>query len=145
MEPITTTAMIGTVVGYLAKTLKDNKSIQDFFNNFTEATVKWIRPIFLKEDDTPKEVIEKLQQKPESPAKQEAVKAAIASELEDNPDAEVLLQEMYERLQAKAAKGETINILHSKNVVTGNITSSGNVNIGDKMYNINKIDKADFS
>lgn len=142
MEPITTTAMIGTVVGYLAKTLKDNKSIQDFFNNFTEATVKWIRPIFLKEDEQPKEVIEKLQQKPESPAKQEAVKAAIASELEDNPTIEAMLKEMYETILAKEKQGAAITIINSKNVVTGNInTTSGNVHVGDSnTFDGNKAD-----
>lgn len=142
MEPITTTAMIATVVGYLAKTLKDNKSITDFFNNFTEATVNWIRPIFLKEDDQPKEVLEKLQQKPESPAKQDAVKAAIASELEDDPNAEAFLKEIYDLLKTKEAKGETISIVNSKNVVTGNInTTSGNVHVGDSnTFNGNKAD-----
>jgi hypothetical protein len=50
MEPVSTTTMIATVVGYLAKKLKDSKSVQDFFNDFTEASVKWIRPLFLKKD-----------------------------------------------------------------------------------------------
>ena len=43
MEPIT----IAAIVGYLAKTLKDNKTFKDFTTDFTDATVRWIRPRFL--------------------------------------------------------------------------------------------------
>ncbi|GAB4500322.1 MAG: hypothetical protein OHK0019_38520 [Saprospiraceae bacterium] len=96
MEPVTTTAMIGTVVGYLAKTLKDNKSIQDFFKDFTDAAVAWIRPVFLKDDDSPKEVLENLKQNPDSQPRQDAVKNAIAIALEENPQAEKWLKEMSE-------------------------------------------------
>ncbi|WP_421797695.1 hypothetical protein [Haliscomenobacter sp.] len=48
MEPITTTAMIGTIVGYLAKTIKDNKSVQDFFKDFTIASVQLLWHLFIK-------------------------------------------------------------------------------------------------
>ena len=101
MEPVTTTAAIGTVVGYLAKTLKDNKSIQDFFKDFTDATVAWIRPVFLQDDETPKEVLANLQQNPDSQPRQEAVKNALAIELENNPQAEQFLKEMSEVIQEK--------------------------------------------
>lgn len=83
MEPIT----LGLIVGYLAKKLKDNKSLQDFFNDFTTESVKWIRPLFLKEDGTEEKIIQKLKENPESTAKQDAVKALLASELEDHPEA----------------------------------------------------------
>ncbi len=158
MEPITTTAMIATVVGYLAKTLKDNKSIEAFFNQFTEATVNWIRPIFLKEDDQPKEVLESLQQNPESAPRQKAAETALEIALEDMPHAEALLRDMYQLLKNKEVQGEVIHIVGSKNVVSGsNISAGGDVHIGDKtqsaerlynaekIYNIDKIDKADFS
>lgn len=125
------TAMIGAVAGYLAKTLKAHKSVKDFFSDFTEATVNWIRPIFLTDDDKPKEVLQKLIEKPDSAAKQDAVKAAIASDLEDRPGAEALLREMFDIIQSKAARGEAISITASKNVVTGNIKAGGNVQVGD--------------
>ena len=89
MEPVTTAAAVSTVVGYLAKKIKDNKSIQSFLDDFTEATVNWIRPIFL-EDDKPKEVLRDLEAKPESTNRQEAMKNKIAIALEDNPSAEKL-------------------------------------------------------
>lgn len=99
MEPVTTTAMLGTVVGHLTKTLKDNKSIQDFFKDFTEAAVAWIRPVFLKDDDSPKEVLENLKQNPDSQPRQDAVKNALAIALEENPQAEKWLKEMSDVIQ----------------------------------------------
>jgi len=99
MEPVTTTAMIGTVAGYLAKTLKDNKSIQDFFKDFTDATVAWIRPVFLKDDETPRDVLANLQQNPDSQPRQDAVKNALAIALEENPQAEKWLKEMSDVIQ----------------------------------------------
>ena len=117
MEPITTTLAINAVVRYLAQKLADNKGISSFFNDFTEASVDWIKSVFLTEEGKEKEVIEKLQEKPDSAAKQNAVKAAIESELEDNPDAEQLLQEMAKVIQAKEPSlgtQNTINQHHSK-------------------------------
>lgn len=131
MEPITTTAMIGTVVGYLAKKLQDNKSVQDFFSDFTEATVKWIRPLFLTEEGKPKEVLEKLQEKPDSEARQNAVKNTLEIALEDDPSIEAQLKTLFEALQDKAQKGEQISIINSQNVVTGTIKTKGNVIIGN--------------
>lgn len=133
MEPIT----IALVVGYLAKSLKDNKSVQDFFNDFTAESVKWIRPLFLKEDGTEEKVIQKLKENPESTAKQDAVKALIASEIEDNPEAGKYLEEMASLIKGKANKGEAISIINSKNVVTGDIKAGGNVIIGDNNNNTN--------
>lgn len=132
MEPITTSAMIGTLTGYLAKKLRDNKSVQDFFSDFTEAAVNWIRPIFLKEDDKPKESLEILAEKPESEARQKAIASTIEVALEDNPGAKALLKEMYEIIKAKESRGEAISIVGSQNVVAGStLKAGGNIIIGD--------------
>lgn len=136
MEPVTTAAAVSTVVGYLAKKIKDNKSIQSFLDDFTEATVNWIRPIFL-EDDKPKEVLRDLEAKPESTNRQEAMKNKIAIALEDNPSAEKLIYEMVAIIEAKKAKGEVVTISASKNVNTGMITAGGHVTLGDNS-NVNK-------
>ncbi len=101
MEPINTTVAISTVVGYLAKKLKDNKSVQGFFDDFVEGTINWIKPIFVREDGTTKEVVKDLQEKPDSPARQDAVKSILAVALEDNPQAEALLREMLKVIQQK--------------------------------------------
>lgn len=132
MEPLTTTAMIGTIVGYLAKTLKENKSVKDFFNDFTDGTVNWIRPLFLKDENQYEKIIEDLMKKPDSLIKQQQVETAIASHLEDNSADEVHLKAMCEKLQEMAKTDKSImNIINSKNVVTGSIISSGNVIVGD--------------
>lgn len=102
--------MIGTVVGYLAKSLKDNKALQDFFKEFSTETINWIKPLFIKEDNSPKEVVKKLQEKPDSTARQDAVKSAIAIELEDNPETKSKLQELYNAIQSKGEGGSTYNI-----------------------------------
>lgn len=131
MEPITTTAMIGTVVGYLTKMLKEQKSVKDFFNDFTDATVQWIRPLFLKEENQYEKIIEDLMKNPDSQIKQQQVATAIESHLEDSPSDAQQLKAMYEQLQAKATTDKSINIINSKNVVTGTIHASGNVIVGD--------------
>lgn len=127
--------MISGIVGYLAKTIKDNKPVQDFFKDFTTASVGWIRPLFLKGDNEYEKIIEDLFKNPDSPVKQDVIKTAIASHLEDNPNDEDFLKEMYEALQAKAGRGEGISIVNSKNVNTGTITAGGSVIIGDSNNN----------
>jgi hypothetical protein len=65
------------------------------------------------------------------------------AESSSQPDAALLRAEME----------HAISIVNSKNVVTGTITASGDVHIGDKnitqnaekIYNIDKIDQANFS
>ena len=120
MEPISTAA-IATVVGYLAKTLKDNKSIQTFFSDFTAATVNWIRPIFL-EGEAPKEVLKNLQEAPDDDLNQTDVRTAIQRAVRNNPDAEKMLAEMAEIIRKKT--GETNN---SGNIMT--ITGDGNIGV----------------
>lgn len=132
MEPITTTAMIGTVVGYLAKKLKDNKSVNDFFSDFTSAAVKWIRPLFLTDDDKPKEILEDLKADPSEKLNTDAVENAIAKTLKKDPQGETFLKEMFDGIKAKESKGETISIVNSKNVVVNStIKAKGSVIIGD--------------
>ena len=127
MEPLTITALISTAVGYLAKKLKDNKSIQGFFDDFTEATVNWIKPIFIREDGTPKDVVKNLQEKPASPARQEAVKSTLAVAVEDNPQAEFMLREMLKVIQRKEPsfiKTNTITTTGDGNKTYQDISSS---------------------
>lgn len=129
MEP--TTAMVSTVVSYLAKKLKDKKSIQDFFDDFTQATIDWIRPIFLKDEDKYEKIIEDLIKNPDSPIKRGQVEMAVASHLEDFPNDEAHLKAMYDTLQEKATNDKSIKIINSKNVNTGKIKAKGPVTIGN--------------
>lgn len=132
MEPVTTTAMISAIVGYMAKTFSDSKSFKDFTNDFSSAVVDWIKPLFLKEDDSPKEVLEKLQKTPASETKQEAVCAHIKSDLEDNPMNIAFLKTMYDKIKEKERNGESITITNSRSFVLGDInTQGGSVILGD--------------
>jgi hypothetical protein len=52
--------------------------------------------------------------------------------LEDNPNAEEYIKEIFEKIAKTEEGGKIVNtITNSKNVVTGNIKAGGNVNIGD--------------
>ena len=113
MEEPSNSDMIVSVISYLAKKLKDNKSVNDFFNDFTDATVKWLRPLFLKEDNNYEKIIEDLMKKPDSAVKKQQVEIAIASHLDDHPEDEQNLKEMYEKtkntgseLAVKKVKGK---------------------------------------
>ncbi len=133
MEPVTTSAAIAAVVGYLAKTLNEDKSIKKFFGDFSEATVNWIRPLFLKEDDQPKDAVKDLQDDPAEAINQEAVKIELQKALKKQPELEQHLRSMYDQIQQKAQKGEqvSIQIKQGKNINTGNISAGGNVRLGD--------------
>ena len=133
MEPLTTSAMIGGIVAFLGEKLSKDKSINSFLSEFTGATLKWIKPIFLKEDGTEKEITRGLKEKPESDARKKAVESAIEIELEDTPEAAAYIKEIFEKI-SKTEEGDRIvnNIINSKNVNTGNVnTGGGNFRIGD--------------
>ena len=117
MEPITTSVIIGSIVGYLGSQLKKNKSISGFISEFTEATVNWIKPLFLKDDGSLQKEMQKLKENPESEAKQNAVKAMLESEVEDNPEAINYLQEIHDKLNEK---DDDYQKIHNEINVTGN-------------------------
>ncbi|WP_281631498.1 hypothetical protein [Flavobacterium luteolum] len=123
MEPLTAAA-----VTLLAKQLAE-KGLEKFFDTSVEELSKnafsWLTGLFKKGGKANNELIE-LQEKPDSPARLNAVKAAIERDLEDNPEAEKYLQEIYNKVL-----NVTSNISNSKNVNTGTINSGGNVQIGD--------------
>lgn len=100
MEPVTTIA-IGGIVAYFAKKIKDNPSVNDFLNEFTAATVDWIRPIFLRDDETEKDIIADLKKNPDSESRQDAIKSAIKIAIEDNPDVKKDIESMWQTIQKK--------------------------------------------
>ena len=130
MDPITIAATT-KIVSYLA-----GKAFEEAFETtvgeFTQDSIDWLKTIFFKNNSQPKEVLENLQNKPDSPARRTAAVAAIESELEDNPQGEKYLIELVNAIEAKS--GSNINISNSKNINTGTIHSSGNVTFGDNIY-----------
>jgi hypothetical protein len=133
MEPLTTSTMIGGIVAYLGGKLSKDKSINSFLSDLTEATVNWIKPIFIKDDCEEKEIIQNLKEKPESDARKKAVESAIEIGIEDNPEAISYINEIFEKISKTAEGGEIVNnIINSKNVNTGNVnTGGGDFRIGD--------------
>lgn len=126
MEPLTTSAMIGAIVAYLGTKLSKDKSVNSFLSEFTGATVEWIKPLFLQEDGTEKEMLQKLKENPESKARKKAVESALEIELEEAPEAEQYIKEMYEKIQkTEEGKGITNTVINSKNVNTGNVNTGG--------------------
>jgi len=133
MEPLTTSAMIGGIVAFLGGKLSKDKSINGFLSDFSEATVNWIKPIFLKEDGSEKEVIRSLKEKPESAARKKAVESAIEIELENNPNGELIIKEMFNKISNTEEGGKIVNtILNSINISTGNITGNLTQNYNNK-------------
>lgn len=112
MEPISTNVMISSVVSHLSKTLKENKSLKDFFSDFTDATVDWIRPLFLIDDEIPKEQIQDLHLDPNNKLNLDAIENILAKELHKNPDSLPLLQEMYSKVMEK--EGSSFSATHLK-------------------------------
>lgn len=127
MEPIST--MAGTVVGYLASILKKNKSFHDFTQDFSSAVVEWIRPLFLRDDNTPKDVLLDLQKKPDI---QSIAKAIIEANIQENKDSIGLLKQMVSEIEKKEginSKADITIIGSSKFVVGSKI--DGDVYFGD--------------
>ncbi|HRE76294.1 MAG TPA: hypothetical protein PLL09_00575 [Flavobacterium sp.] len=128
MEPVTTTAII-----LLGKHLAEKgleKAFDTTVGEISKNAVNWVKNLFTKDESVKTELVE-LQEKPESIARLNAVKAIIERDIEDNPDSEKYLQEIYDKLL-----NININITNSKNINTGNINSGGgNIQLGDNYGN----------
>lgn len=133
MEPLTTSAMIGGIVAYLGGKLSKDKSISTFISEFSDATINWIKPLFLKDDGSEKEAIQKLKEKPESEARQNAVKSLFEMELEDNPEnAEGFIKEMFAQITKKdkeiLKKINKIKVKGNDNITIVDSKFSGGIN-----------------
>jgi hypothetical protein len=136
MEPISTA--IAGIVGYLASQIKKEGSIIKFISEFSEETVKWIKPLFLKDDKTPQDVVQKLIENPESKAKQNALASSIESELEDKPGLEKYLKEIYEKISKNEdfVKSNVMNIQGNNNNAFQDIKGSNiNINSNNQTHN----------
>jgi len=112
---IETVALAGTVVGYLAKKIKENKDVKEFFTDFTSATVNWIRPVFLTDENEPKESLKDLISDPEEKLFQEGLKVEIAKSIKKNPQNENLLKQLVKEISQKEGditSGYTVNQTH---------------------------------
>ena len=122
------------ITEYLAKSLKGNGSIKTFFNEFTDATVAWIKPIFLKEDGSEKKVTTDLIKNPDDKAIHEKVKTLIEAKAEDDDNALAILTEMAEIAVAKmgntTVNTNTSTVTGNNNLVVQGVNNS-QINIGN--------------
>ena len=112
---IETVALAGSVVGYLAKTIKENKDVKQFFTDFTSATVSWIRPLFLKDDETPTDLLHDLKASPDDKLYQESAKLEIAKLVKKNPEFEDLLKSLVAeitKIEGELKSGYTVHQTH---------------------------------
>jgi hypothetical protein len=124
-----TTAAIALLGKHLAQTGLE-KAFETTGEEISRNAVEWIKGLFSKNGKTNQELSE-LQEKPESTARLNAVKAVIEKDIEDNPETAKYLQEIYLKvLNTKST------ITHSKNVNTGTINSNGgSIQLGDNYGN----------
>lgn len=98
---IETVALAGTVVGYLVKYLKDNKDFQKFTSDFTSATINWVKPIFLTDENNPTQLLQDLKDKPDEAIFQESAKIEIAKIVTKNPEILPLLKALSDEIMSR--------------------------------------------
>ena len=118
MEPVTT--LISAAVGYMVKTISGAKSFKDFTEDFSKATIDWIRPIFLTDEEEPKEVLADLQKEPNDKLNIQAAENAIAKAIRNEPSLEVKLRELVNEIREKSGdttkKSNTLTIHGDRNI-----------------------------
>lgn len=123
--PIITTAAITALVTHLAKKGLE-KAFETTGEKLTEGALNWIKSVFY-DGDKPKSMVDNLIQNPESEARRKSIESVINIDLEDHPENEKFLHEVYEK-----SVENNISIVNSKNINTGDInTGGGSVHIGD--------------
>jgi hypothetical protein len=132
MDPVTTTAAIG---GIIVKYLSENNSVKSFLSELTDETVKWIKPLFLREDESPTDLTINIEEEPSSEINIDEISTAIKRKANKTQDGDEVIERIYAELEKKfqSQKNTSIYVRNSKNVNTGNLNSGGgNINIGDR-------------
>ena len=115
MESLTPAGAAAQVVKKLVDHLKANPSVKAFFDDFTAATVDWIRPVFLKDGDEPTPVAAQLAAAPEDELNQTDAQTAIQRKVRELPDGEQRLAELLQSL----APGQTTYRIHNEGANIG--------------------------
>lgn len=126
--PLLTATTIAILYPFLLELAKKGaeKIVDTGSEKITDGSINWLKSLFFKNDE-PKNALKELINEPENKEKQNAIKAIIENSIEDNPEFENNLKEIFEKLP----KVES-TITNSKNVITGNVnTGGGNFVNGD--------------
>lgn len=123
--PIITTVAVTAFLTTLAQKGLD-KAFESGVDNISADAYNWIKSLFYK-NDKPKKILKELQEDPKNSEKLSNANAIINNSIEDNPQFEVYLKEIIEKMP------KSVNtISNSKNVITGNVnTGGGNFINGD--------------
>jgi nucleoside phosphorylase len=96
----------------------------DAANNDIRAIWKKVKPLFIEE-------VEELAKSPDDPDAQAGVRNKLKKAVEGDAGFREELEGLLNKMGA-AKGGSSTSVMNSKNVVTGTITTGGNVNIGDQ-------------
>ena len=120
-------------VGYLVYGIKEDKGLNKFSNDFLGAFVRWVSPVFLKDDKTEKDALTDLKANPDDKHNQKVAQALIEKYLDKHPDQEQVLTNLLKSLQEnKVAPGvQQINFSLGDNIHIGSI--GGDYVKGDKI------------
>lgn len=130
MDQVTLTA-ITTLLSYWG-----GKSFDKVFDTatgeFTKGSISWLKSLFFK-DRKPTEILKQFEEKPNSLARENAVKAVIELELEENPNSKKLLQELVLAIEAKS--NINVKAINSKNIVVSDkMQAGGSIVVGDNNH-----------
>ena len=106
-------AIIGTFVGKLSSYLKENKSFSKFIHDFADATIDWIRPLFLNDSGEPKKAMKDLETSPDDSLNQDDVKTTIAKFIRENPNKIDTLKLLIDKLDSFKEVDSKITIKQS--------------------------------
>ncbi|MFT6138780.1 MAG: putative nucleic acid-binding protein [Spirosomataceae bacterium] len=132
MEPVSTTVLIGEI---LVKYLSENNSVKSFLNELTDESVKWLKPFFLREDESPTDLTMNIEGEPANELNIDEISTALKRKASKTEDGDEVIKRIYAELEEKFKTHNTpaISVKNSKNVNTGNLNSGGgNINIGDR-------------
>lgn len=116
--PIFTTVAVTTLLTNLA-TKGLEKICENGAENISQDAYNWIKSLFYKNNE-PKNILKELQKDPSNLEQLNNATAIINNSLEDNPLFEEYLKEILQKLPTVEN-----SISHSKNVITGNVTTEG--------------------
>ena len=131
-------SIISEIAKAIASQLSVNKPFKQFINEFSEATVKWIKPLFLTEDDTPKEVVLDLQSAPDDMLNIQGIQLVLKKALRDNPalakEMKSFHTELLQRVKVQPDKNTftTQDISGNSNIGIQNVSGGSSINIGEK-------------
>lgn len=114
--------VIGQIVTYLANKIAGGESFQKFTEEFSEATINWIKPIFLKEDLKSKEILTDLEEDPTEELNKQAAILSISKALKKDPTLENKVNQLAEEINKLTGNRNSVSN-------TQNITGNDNVAI----------------